>query len=85
MEAVVMSRVATEQERAIARYTWLTATDAGKQLGGVGSAQVISWYDAGLLTGFDASREGAKKRDVRFRQEWVDAFAARRTSRANAA
>jgi hypothetical protein len=79
-----MSRI-TEQERAHARYNWLTATEAARQLGGVGSSQVIAWYDAGLVTGFDASRDGAQKRDIRFRQDWLDEFAARRTRKADAA
>jgi hypothetical protein len=79
-----MSKRTTEQERTFARYNWLSAVEAARQLGGMSSEQVIALYDAGELTGFEAHSPGAKKRDIRFRQEWVDACMERRTKHAAA-
>ena len=79
------SKRTTEQERTFARYNWLSSVEAGRQLGGMTSEQVIALYDQGELTGFEAHSPGAKKRDIRFRQEWVDECLERRTKKAHAA
>jgi hypothetical protein len=75
----------TEQERVHARYNWRTTTEAAAQLGDVSTSKVLEWYDAGLLTGFPVHEDGAEKRDIRFKQEWLDEFEARRTRKAHAA
>lgn len=85
MDSVSEQKRTTEQDRTYARFNWKSTTEAAEQLGAVSTGQVIEWYDAGLLTGFDASSEGAKKRDIRFKQEWLDEFEARRTKKADAA
>ena len=79
MNSATLKRSSTEQERTFARYNWYSTATAAAMLGGVDSEQVIAWVDAGLLTAFDASKEDAKRRDLRFKPEWIEQFEATRT------
>lgn len=72
-------RSTTEREREIARYNWLTVTEAAARLGDVDNEQVFAWVDGGQLRAFEASKPGAERRDLRFKPEWLDAFEASRT------
>jgi hypothetical protein len=72
----------TESERQVARYQWLTSGDVAEQCGGVSLAQVYGWFEDGELEAIDVRSKGAKQPDWRTRQEWVDAFLARRSNAA---
>lgn len=74
-----------EQERHEARRNWLKPETVADMLGGVSVSQVYAWIASGELCAFDASKKDAKRKDWRFRPEWVAAFNAKRTKNAEAA
>ena len=74
-----MAEKLSESERQQRLYGWLTVRQVAERCGGVRNAQVIAWVDSGELRAWVATVRGSKRRDFRFRPEWVAEFERRRT------
>lgn len=77
-------KAASESERQQAKANWLSVAAVALRFG-VHRSQVFAWVDGGQLRAWDAKDPDAKRRNLRFKPEWVDAFEKRRTVNANAA
>lgn len=67
------------------RATWLSVSDVAARCGGVTNGQVIAWVDAGELRAWRAELPGSKRRELRFKPEWVAEFERKRTVNGQAA
>jgi hypothetical protein len=70
-------RAKTEAERMEATFgaDWLTPAQCG-QAAGMGASSILRDIDAGLLRARDVSRPGAKRRTLKVRREWLEAYMA---------
>lgn len=73
-----------EAERHEARRRWLTTAKAGERLG-ISPDQVRELIAAKAIRAMNVSKPGAKQREYRIREEWVDQYEQRNTSGPEAA
>ncbi|MFW6085313.1 MAG: hypothetical protein ACODAA_08875 [Gemmatimonadota bacterium] len=82
---IVRPRTEAERQSAIYGWNWYTPAEAGEVAAGQSADKIIAAIDAGELKAMRVESPGSQRRQLKIREDWLEAWMESRIVNADAA